>query len=244
MHTYFLLFLLSTLIIYSPHSITMDPGELDRLLGIPNGMSYNQRQEYLYGKEMAQEMKTLPFMSIEDRVKRMMRPDKILVESIAIDDVDRMCDAVTSGASINAEIQLGFSTPLFYAITKNHIHCAEKLIDLGANCVWHKNGYSILHASCEHGYEHIAKLLLEKRADPTIQTKYWGENCLHKAAGEGHNTVVQLLLTHPSAYSLQKQRDTFWQKPIDSAYSYGKHATVTLLGGERELSIPPRHIEK
>lgn len=237
MHNYFLLLLFSTFVLYSPHSITMMPSDdLDKLFGIPVGMSKDEQLDYFYGKEMAKKIRKAQSRSTEEFLASQDWQNKKLLGAISCDYVDGLCDALKLGADINAEVDSGQFTPLIYAIRKNSIACAEKLIDLGADCLFNKHKYTALHATWERGHATIVQRLIEKKADPTAQTKLWRDNYLHLAAGNGHDTVVKLLLTNPNAYILKNTRNSVYRTPIDCAYEFGKHHIVTLLGGIDHVS--------
>ncbi len=55
-----------------------------------------------------------------------------------------------------------------------------------------------MHLACENGLADLVKLLLEKRADPNIQTSNStnAQTPLHKAILNNHENVVKLFLKH------------------------------------------------
>ncbi len=79
-----------------------------------------------------------------------------------------------------------------------NLSCAVQAMHISQN---RKTGYSQLYPTevqglwiaAYFGLANIAKLLLEKGADPTAKTSY-GENALHIASRNGHEQVVQLIL--------------------------------------------------
>jgi ankyrin repeat protein len=90
------------------------------------------------------------------------------------------------------------------------------------------SGMIPLWFACSHGRLPVARLLLERGADPTIATDY-GVTALMTASFEGHLEVVRFLLDHPSAKSTINHRDGDGFTALQEACYMGRGAVARAL---------------
>ncbi|KAL5017010.1 hypothetical protein ScPMuIL_006599, partial [Solemya velum] len=89
------------------------------------------------------------------------------------------------------------TTPLMIAVKENKLIIAERLIDLGVNPNEHaKDNRTALHYAASYGKDDMVKLLLNRKADPSIAGGPKDQLPLHLACARptGAITIVQALL--------------------------------------------------
>ncbi len=85
-------------------------------------------------------------------------------------------------------------TPFFLACGNNQVAMAEFLLGLGANReASDLHGATALHVAAQQGFAEVAALLLKNHAH-IRKVDHEGESCLHKAAFNGHDAIVNLLV--------------------------------------------------
>ena len=163
-----------------------------------------------------------------------VRPD-VLVDSfssvsIAIDEgYDEIAKVLLlNGASARIASKAG-TTSLHKASSAGFLEICEMLLDLGAdvNALDAKRWTPLMYATWA-SQELVVRLLLQHRADPSIQDRLELASPLHAAAGMGKTSIVNLLLTtsHPPDIN-----STFelGETPAGLASTYGYHEVVELL---------------
>ncbi|EFN62635.1 Transient receptor potential channel pyrexia [Camponotus floridanus] len=97
---------------------------------------------------------------------------------------------IKSGANVNAG-----RSPLYYAVLNNAVNCVEALLQAGAspnNPQFY--GRMPLHVAAILGNVHCIRLLLDHRADVTMETENTKSTPLHLAAENGNAKCTRLLL--------------------------------------------------
>jgi cytochrome c len=106
-------------------------------------------------------------------------------------DVPGIAAALDAGANIDEPD--GFATPLYYAVTRQHLDAAKLLIDRGADAnVGSKIGGPPLMAAVGKRNFELIKLLLEHGADPNLTLS--DKTPLHEAARLGCLDCVKALV--------------------------------------------------
>ncbi|KAH6936895.1 hypothetical protein HPB50_024058 [Hyalomma asiaticum] len=89
-------------------------------------------------------------------------------------------------------------TPLMYAVKDSRVGLADKFIDLGANVnAKAKDGQTALHLAAVHVREDMVRLLLNRRADPTVTGGPKGQLPIHVLSARPTGAAIvplQLLL--------------------------------------------------
>ena len=163
-----------------------------------------------------------------------VRPD-VLVDSwssvlIAIDKgYDEIAKILLlNGASARIASKDG-TTSLHKASSAGFLEICEMLLDLGAdvNALDAKRWTPLMYATWA-SQELVVRLLLQHRADPSIQDRLELASPLHAAAGMGKTSIVYLLLTtsHPPDINSTFE---FGETPAALASTYGYHEVVELL---------------
>ena len=163
-----------------------------------------------------------------------VRPD-VLVDSfssvsIAIDEgYDEIAKVLLlNGASARIASEAG-TTSLHKASSAGFLEICEMLLDLGAdvNALDAKRWTPLMYATWA-SQELVVRLLLQHRADPSIQDRLELASPLHAAAGMGKTSIVYLLLTtsHPPDINSTFE---FGETPVGLASTYGHHEVVELL---------------
>ena len=161
-----------------------------------------------------------------------VRPD-VLIDSfssvsIAIDEgYDEIAKVLLlNGASARIASKAG-TTSLHKASSAGFLEICEMLLDLGAdvNALDAKRWTPLMYATSQ---ELVVRLLLQHRADPSIQDRLELASPLHAAAVMGKTSIVHLLLTtsHPPDINSTFE---FGETPVGLASTYGHHEVVELL---------------
>lgn len=98
----------------------------------------------------------------------------------------------------------GFETPLYHAISWNHIHVAETLVHAGANVnLANDERRTVLMRAAQLGHFEAVKLLVAAGAEIGVVDKD-GNTALLEAAGAGHKEITEYLA---SLYSSDEDKD-------------------------------------
>ena len=163
-----------------------------------------------------------------------VRPD-VLVDSwssvlLAVDEgYDEIAKVLLlKGASARIVSKAGI-TSLHRASSIGFLEICEMLLDSGAdvNALDAKQSTPLMLATWA-SQEPVVRLLLQHRADPSIQDRLELASPLHAAAGMGETSIVHLLLTtsHPPDINSTFE---FGETPAGLASAYGHHEVVELL---------------
>ena len=92
-----------------------------------------------------------------------------LIQAVKVGNIELTKDLLKKGADVNTNYQ--GRTPVYYAVEKNNLDIAKLLlVEYKANPnIQIKSGNTPLHQAASSGKVKMAKLLLENRADPTIE---------------------------------------------------------------------------
>ena len=108
------------------------------------------------------------------------------------------------GAEIDSKDN-NWRTPLMWSVKRNHVRCAEILLDYKASVdLQDADGDSALHMACGQGHAAIANLLLDRGASLTLQNKR-GHDCLEVAAKAGSTDVAVTIVKHKRLVAVQKK---------------------------------------
>lgn len=145
-----------------------------------------------------------------------------------VDIVLDYCDG-EEGVDINKRVGLTGRTALFSAVMSGHENIVRKLLASGAKLTAHGN--TALHIAAEYGHRGILLMLLELASgdyDSHSDSEFYnfgyegvmdrrnlsemllrrfdteGDTPLHKAVGNGHSAVVELILEHRPNIELRK----------------------------------------
>jgi pectate lyase len=110
-------------------------------------------------------------------------------------DIDKVRSFIEAGASVNGELLPGGTTPLYWAVRKNHKDVAELLIEKGANVQVNFAGWTPLHHAARRGNRDMVELLITKGADVNAKLRN-GKTALSLAKEKGHTEIVELLRRH------------------------------------------------
>ncbi|CAH1403231.1 unnamed protein product [Nezara viridula] len=114
-------------------------------------------------------------------------------------------------------------TGLHIASMHGHYQMVEVLLGQGAEInSTDKNGWTALHCAARAGWLSVVKLLVESGASPKSETNY-GSAPIWFAAAEGHNDVLEYLLTKEhDTYSLMEDKRFVYNLMICSKKHNGK----------------------
>jgi uncharacterized protein len=128
--------------------------------------------------------------------------------------------------------------PLVHASWKGHVGVVRWLLDKGAAINERGNtGWTALWFACRDGRPPVAKLLLERGADPTIATQR-GSTPLIAASTGGHLEVVRFLLGQPRAKTNINHHDENGRTALWQACCRGRGGAVrALLEGGADPTI-------
>jgi ankyrin repeat protein len=155
---------------------------------------------------------------------------------------------LTLDNSVNMTLPRDDGTLLHEAVQGKHIQTVRTLVDLGASCETKDvNGRTALHVAADTGSLEVAKFIVERQETSYGETdlKYIvtldrvitklnrlnvhdndANTPLHSAAGAGHTSMVDYLL---SAGSNLTSCNTRGEYPLTLAARYGRNDTVKLL---------------
>jgi len=135
---------------------------------------------------------------------------------------------IDQSADVNATTGFWKSTPLHRAAKGGSPTAAEILVVQGGAAVDApaKGRYTPLMDACTYGHAACAKMLLDKGADPRLQSTL-GRTALHYAAGYGHGECAEVLLS--AAPHLAQARDLKGTLPADLAARYGNACVGAVL---------------
>lgn len=119
--------------------------------------------------------------------------------AIYSNDVERVAGILAESAAgdiVNAAYN-GICSPLFLAITLEHMEIALLLIANGADIhARNRFGGTPLHLAAEWGQPKVLLDLLERGADPNIQNNVSLSTPLHYAVWQSHLPTIKCLLEH------------------------------------------------
>jgi ankyrin repeat protein len=122
-------------------------------------------------------------------------------------DLDEVQRLVGHDASLLNAVDRNGYTPLMWASARGHINVVGWLIDKKAAIQETSNhGFSALWFACTHGHPLVARLLLQRGADPTIASVA-GTTPLMMASTRPNLEVVHVMLSHPGAEATKDHRD-------------------------------------
>lgn len=87
------------------------------------------------------------------------------------------------------------------------------------------HGNTLLHMSAKHGYQEIAQLLIQHKANIDAKNKFYNTP-LHLAARKGHKDTVELLIKSGANVN---EKNTFGNTPLRDAVRYEKTDIVRIL---------------
>jgi uncharacterized protein len=126
------------------------------------------------------------------------RPALDVFEAAALNDDGRLSDVLDTEASSATAYSADGFTPLHFPAFFGGVECARILVDRGADVEAHGRGWMTgtpLNAAAAGRHADIARLLLEKGADPNPRQGS-GWTPLHSAAHHGDIEMVDVLLAH------------------------------------------------
>ncbi|XP_075545338.1 no mechanoreceptor potential C [Dermacentor variabilis] len=132
-----------------------------------------------------------------------------------------------------ADEATGF-TPLMYAVKDSRVGLADKFIDLGANVnAKAKDGQTALHLAAVHVREDMVRLLLNRRADPTVTGGPKGQLPIHvlSARPTGAAIVPLQLLLRAGDKNVRMVPDMDGNIPLFLAVEAGNHGVCRDLLG-------------
>jgi uncharacterized protein len=130
---------------------------------------------------------------------------------------------------LNARENGDCMTPLMCA-SGRHVGVVRWLLDQGAAIDERdRRGLTALWVACFRGCLPVARLLLERGADPTIAYQDLGWTPLMIASARGHPEVVRLLLGHPGAKATINQRNHRGETALWVASKVGSGGIVRAL---------------
>ncbi|XP_064482060.1 uncharacterized protein LOC135394918 [Ornithodoros turicata] len=117
-------------------------------------------------------------------------------------------------------------TPLMYAVKDSRVGIADRLLDLGSNVnAKAKDGQTALHLAAVHVREDMVRLLLNRKADPTITGGAKGQLPLHvlSARATGAAIVPLQLLLRAGDKNVRIVPDLDGNIPLFLAVEVGNH---------------------
>jgi hypothetical protein len=143
--------------------------------------------------------------------------DVVLLTASKIGDLDKVIEAIESGADIEANATDDQPTPLIEAIEMVNIEVAEYLINKGADVnAYFMSSEPILMRAIITGNTQIAKLLIDKGAD-IYATSGLGRNIIGIAAQKGNKDIISILLKRGVDPFEEDERG---MKPVEYARKY------------------------
>jgi ankyrin repeat protein len=113
-----------------------------------------------------------------------------------------------AGADINFHGLQDEGKPIHYAIWKNHMNMALRLIEMGANIhVEDSFGFTPFHDAILYSLDDIVAAMIKAGADVNAPNPF-GETPLHMAAEGGSMGIVQMLLS-AGAKSVRNRKDQY-----------------------------------
>ena len=135
---------------------------------------------------------------------------------------------IEKGANLNAKSEYG-ETPLYLATKFKDI--TELLLSEGAEIdvkTADNYGTTLLHAAAQDGIKHLVEQLIKKGAD--INAKDFDrETPLYCAAHEGHQDIVELLLTNDAEVDLKAVNSNEWTLLHAAVYGGNKNLVEQLI---------------
>ncbi|XP_022687869.1 transient receptor potential cation channel subfamily A member 1 homolog [Varroa jacobsoni] len=125
-------------------------------------------------------------------------------------------------------------TPLMYAVKDSRVGIADKFLDLGQNVnARAKDGQSALHLAAYHVREDMVRLLLNRKADPTITENTKGHLPLHvlSSRATGAAIVPLQLLLRAGEKNVRLLPDKEGNIPLFLAVEVGNHGVCRDLLG-------------
>ncbi|OQE39856.1 hypothetical protein PENCOP_c006G07555 [Penicillium coprophilum] len=116
-------------------------------------------------------------------------------------------------------------TPLFYAVQRRELNIARALLDAGANPNTTEAGYSKPLRYKEKDFTGKFKDLEARN----LADCFGDTTPLFYAAGDGNDSMVDLLLNHPKSKAFPDPQDQFGERPISWAAGKGYEAIVKML---------------
>ena len=116
--------------------------------------------------------------------------------------------------------------------------------DQAINYVPIGNKTTLLHYFSEHGYDHIVNWLLNNNAD-TLLFDRSGFTALHRAAANGHLTIVGLLLDYGAQW---RARTKLTKQSVYDVAKYNNHYNVVTYledktNGQRDIEIEKNRVK-
>lgn len=137
--------------------------------------------------------------------------------------------------------KLNLYNAFWAAVEGGDLHTISTLIGQGVDVnARDEGGSTALMRVALHGYQEMAKFLLNAKADPTVKDAL-GKTALHYAAQEHRLPMVELLVASGADVNAQ---DLHGNTPISSAifYSKGRGDVISLLRNHRaDLNLANKH---
>ena len=152
--------------------------------------------------------------------------DRALHNAIEDENIEGIKNAITSGASLDAEVDSGW-VPLNFAALGGSKEVVELLIASGADVnAKSDNGQAPLHDNASiGGKKEIAQLLINNGADVNIKDEF-SHTPLHNAAEEGRKELIELLIANGADVNAETN---YGYTTLDMASSRKHPKTVDLL---------------
>ncbi|XP_072049635.1 uncharacterized protein [Amphiura filiformis] len=117
---------------------------------------------------------------------------------------DSCCQQSTAPRSVYQTLdEMDFERGLWSAAVDGEVDRVRKFLDKGEDPnTMDKSGFAPLHYACRNGHKEITSMLLQKGANPNVQTRSGGATPLHRAAYAGHIDIIECLLSHGATPSL------------------------------------------
>ena len=125
-----------------------------------------------------------------------------------------------------------------YAAAEGNTSKVAKLLSEGARVDTRERGFTALLAAADQGHTEVCELLLASGCDPEERIPDTLDTALHKAAIEGHQQIVQLLVSQKATVNA---KDSIGFTPLHLACQEGHLAcVVTLLQAGADAFQPNR----
>ena len=112
------------------------------------------------------------------------------------DDCGHSHTCCTKVSSVSQSIdEMSFERGIWQTAVDNNYSRTKKLLEKGVSAdAADSSGYTALHYASRAGHIEIIKLLFEFKANPNAETRAGRDRPIHRAAYQGQDVVVKLLL--------------------------------------------------
>ena len=163
-------------------------------------------------------------------------PDKKGNTALQYANTDVVVQALLAhGADVNVRSKNSVS-PILHWAWADQIELVRIALDHGANVnIITERGGSALTSAASNGYDDMARLLLERHADPNLPIAEYGETVLMTAISHGRLNIAKLLLNHGA--NLEAKDDNGWTALTYAVVRQDREAVRVLLDKGADVRV-------